>query len=131
MIGIVIVSHSSKIAAGVVELCSQMAHKDLKIIPAGGTKDGEIGTDAIMISEAILKANEGDGVLILVDLGSAILNTEMALDFIDDTIKDRVMIADAPIVEGSIAATVQASISNSIEEIKLAAEEVSGFKKTN
>lgn len=131
MIGIVIVSHSSKIADGVVELCSQMAHKNLKIIPAGGTKDGAIGTDSIKISEAIIKADEGDGVLILVDLGSAILNTEMALDFLHDTIKKRAIIADAPIVEGSIAATVQASISNSIEEIKLAAEEVNGFKKIN
>ncbi len=110
MVGIVIVSHSSKIAQGVVELSQQMAQGDVKILSAGGTEDGSIGTDATKIMEAIIEADSGNGVLVMVDLGSAIMSTEMAIDLIDEKKRDMIKIADAPIVEGSISAVVQASI---------------------
>ncbi|RKD23588.1 dihydroxyacetone kinase DhaM subunit [Caminicella sporogenes DSM 14501] len=129
MVGIVIVSHSEKIAEGVVELCSQMAQGEVKVIAAGGTEDGRIGTDAVRIMEAIKKANSGDGVLILVDMGSAIMSTQLALDLLDEDLKNNVVIVDAPIVEGSIGAVVQASIGSCLQEVKKVAEESKNLKK--
>ncbi|KQP01101.1 dihydroxyacetone kinase phosphoryl donor subunit DhaM [Leifsonia sp. Leaf264] len=106
-VGLVIVSHSAKIAEGVVELATQMA-PDTRIVAAGGTDDGRIGTSFDLISEAITRADAGVGVAILCDLGSAILTAETALDFLDDEIRSRVAIADAPVVEGAVAAAVAA-----------------------
>ncbi len=129
MVGIVIVSHSSKIAQGVVELSQQMAQGDVKILSAGGTEDGSIGTDATKIMEAIIEADSGNGVLVMVDLGSAIMSTEMAIDLIDEKKRDMIKIADAPIVEGSISAVVQASIGETLDKVKSAAEESKDFSK--
>ncbi len=129
MVGIVIVSHSNKIAEGIVELCSQMAHKDQKIEAAGGTEDGRIGTDAVKILNAIKKADDGDGVLILVDMGSAIMSAEVAIDLLDDDLRKKVVIADAPIVEGSITAVVQASIGSSLQEITCDVKESKNIEK--
>lgn len=116
MVGIVIVSHSTKIAEGIRELAQQMA-KGVNIIAAGGTADGEIGTDALKIQTAILEANSGDGVLIMVDLGSAVLSAETALEFLEQELRQKVRVADAPIVEGTIVAAVQASTGASLEEV--------------
>ncbi|HRE25960.1 MAG TPA: PTS-dependent dihydroxyacetone kinase phosphotransferase subunit DhaM, partial [Anaerolineales bacterium] len=84
MVGIVIVSHSQKLAEGVVELARQMAGPDVPIIAAGGLREpvGAIGTDIAVIGEALDAADQGDGVLVLMDLGSAILSTEMARDML-------------------------------------------------
>jgi dihydroxyacetone kinase phosphotransfer subunit len=123
MIGIVVVSHSEKIAQGVVELCSQMGRENIKIEAAGGTGDGRIGTDAMKIMEAIKRADNGDGVLVLVDMGSAVMSTEVALELLDEDLRNKVFIADAPIVEGSIGAVVQASMGSSLEEVKSVAEQ--------
>lgn len=123
MVGIVVVSHCEKIAEGVVDFCSQMAQRDVKIEAAGGTADGRIGTDAMKIMEAIARADDGTGVLILVDLGSAVMSTELAIELLDEDIRERVVIADAPIVEGSIVAVVQASTGASLQEIKNDVEE--------
>lgn len=129
MVGIVVVSHSDKIAEGIVELCSQMAHADLKIEAAGGTEDGRIGTDTVKIMEAIKRADDGDGVLVLVDMGSAIISTELALDLLEENIKERVLIADAPIVEGCIGSVVQASIGSSLEEVMSVAKQSKNIVK--
>lgn len=110
MVGIVVVSHSAKIAEGICELAGQMAAPGQKIIAAGGMSGGSIGTDAFKIQAAIEEANTGDGVLVLVDLGSAVMSAELAIDMLSDELKERVAIADAPIVEGTIAAAVDASI---------------------
>jgi len=116
MVGIVIVSHSSKVADGIRDIAQQMA-KNVNIIAAGGTNDGEIGTDALKIQEAILKANTGNGVLIMVDLGSAVLSAETALEFLDEELRHNVFIADAPIVEGAIVAAVQASTGAVLKDV--------------
>ena len=129
MIGLVIVSHSSKISEGVVDLCYEMAGEDLKIISAGGTSDGRIGTDPMLIKESIEKTYDGDGVVILADIGSSIMSSELAIEMLEEGIKEKVHILDAPIVEGSIAVSVQASISNDMEEIKKAAEEARNTRK--
>ncbi|WDV44981.1 dihydroxyacetone kinase phosphoryl donor subunit DhaM [Clostridiaceae bacterium M8S5] len=131
MVGIVVVSHSNKIAEGIVDLCRQMANKELKLIAAGGTEDGRIGTDATKIMDAIEEADDKDGVLILVDMGSAVMSTELALDLLDEELKNRVRIANAPIVEGCVVASVQASIGNSLDEVLAVAEKSKDMNKVN
>jgi len=122
MVGLVIVSHSAKVAQGVVDIASEMAGDELKIVAAGGLADGAIGTDAVRISEAILEADTGEGVVVLADLGSAILSTDMALELLDEELKKRVRIADAPIVEGAVGAAICASTGADIDEIVEEAE---------
>ena len=120
-VGLVIVSHSAKVAEGVVELAGQMAEA-VRIQAAGGAADGDIGTDATLIAEAIAAADEGDGVLILVDLGSAVLSTQVAIDeLVDEETRGRVRIAEAPVVEGAVFAAVQASTGSSLDEVEDAA----------
>ncbi|MGX8715989.1 MAG: dihydroxyacetone kinase phosphoryl donor subunit DhaM [Lachnospiraceae bacterium] len=128
MVGLVIVSHSARIAEGICELARQMASPDLKLIPAGGMEDGQIGTDAFRIQAAIEEADSGDGVLILCDLGSAVMSTETALEFLEDP-GLHAEIADTPIVEGSIAAAVIASTGAPFEEVKAAAMEARTMHK--
>lgn len=129
MVGVVIVSHSKKIAEGIKELAEQMADRQLRIIAAGGMEEGEIGTDAIKISKAILKANTGDGVVVLVDLGSGILSTQTAIELLEEELIHLVRIADAPIVEGAIIAVIQASLGGSLDEVVKAAEETRSMQK--
>ena len=113
MVGIVIVSHSEKIAQGIVELCKQMA-ADVPMAAAGGLPDGDIGTDFQRIYDAIESVKSDDGVVILFDMGSAIMTTEMVIESFDDvTIK----MANAPVVEGAVAAAVYASIGMNIGQV--------------
>ncbi|AIF50077.1 dihydroxyacetone kinase phosphoryl donor subunit DhaM [Pelosinus sp. UFO1] len=122
MVGVVIVSHSQKVAEGIREMALQMANPNQQIIAAGGMDDGSIGTDAFKVSEAIVLANTGDGVAVLVDLGSAVLSTETAFDFLDDELRAKVEIADAPILEGAISAVVEASLGSSLSAVIATAE---------
>ena len=120
-VGLVIVSHSAKIAEGVVELAGQMPGQ-VRIRAAGGTEDGGIGTDVSLIAEAIAAADDGDGVLILVDLGSPVLSAQVALDeLVEEDTRGRVRIAEAPVVEGAFFAAVQASTGSSLDEVDAAA----------
>ena len=128
-VGMVIVSHSAKIAEGTVELAAQMAG-EVRIKAAGGTDDGGIGTDAGMIAEAIEAADSGDGVLVLVDLGSAVLSTSMAIEeLIDEGVRGRVRIAEAPVVEGAVIGAVQASTGATLDEVERAAVEAATMRK--
>lgn len=122
MVGIVIVSHSAKVAEGIREMAAQMAKPGQRIVAAGGADAGDIGTDAVRIFEAIKMADAGSGVVVLVDLGSAILSTETALELLDEGARARVRIADAPILEGAISAAVQASLGGSLAEVAATAE---------
>ncbi|WP_315079142.1 dihydroxyacetone kinase phosphoryl donor subunit DhaM [uncultured Clostridium sp.] len=117
MVGIVIVSHSNFIAKGVRDVALQMA-PEVSIVDAGGTNDGRIGTDISKITSAIESVYSDSGVLVLFDLGSAFMNTEMAIEFLDDNIRGKVEIVDAPLVEGAITAAVEASMDKSLSEIK-------------
>ena len=117
-VGLVVVSHSAKIAEGVVELAGQMAD-EVRIQAAGGTDDGGIGTDATLIAEAIAAADEGEGVLVLVDLGSAVLSAQLAIEeLVDDETRARVRIAEAPVVEGAVFAAIQAATGSSLDEVE-------------
>ncbi|MDD5940126.1 MAG: dihydroxyacetone kinase phosphoryl donor subunit DhaM [Lachnospiraceae bacterium] len=127
MTGIVIVSHSRQLAEGAAELAGQMAGSAV-IVAAGGLEDGSIGTDAFRIKEAIEKANDGDGVVILCDMGSAIMSAETALDFLEDS-GVKAKIADAPVVEGAVSAAVTASTGAPMDEVIEAAEEARGQSK--
>ena len=119
MIGIVIVSHSTKLAEGVVELARNMGGAELPIQAAGGltSGDGTLGTDPMLILNAIEQVYSEDGVLVLMDLGSAILSSEMALDLLPAEKRSQIFLCEAPIVEGAIAAAVQARIGGSIQQV--------------
>ncbi len=119
MINFVIVSHSEKIAQGVVDLASQMKAPECKIIAAGGIDDpnNPIGTDAVKIMQAIESAYTPDGVVVFVDLGSAILSTQTAVELLDPTIAENVKISSAPLVEGAISAVVAASGGDNLESV--------------
>lgn len=129
MVGIVVVSHSKLAAEGICQMASQMATPQQAIIPAGGTEDGSIGTDATKIQTAIEQADSGDGVIVMVDLGSGIMSAEVALELIDPKLAVRVKIADAPVLEGTVAAAVQASVGSSLEEVLATAEDARNLHK--
>jgi dihydroxyacetone kinase phosphotransfer subunit len=121
-VGIVVVSHSARLADGVVEVAAQMAGEGLALIAAGGGPDGTLGTDAERISRAIANADSGAGVVVVADLGSAILATETALEMLGPEISERVRISSGPIVEGAVVAAVQASIGQDLDEVVTAAD---------
>lgn len=119
-VGLVFVSHSAKIAEGLVDLAGQMAPHTV-LVAAGGTDEGGIGTSFTLVLGGIERAAAGAGVAVLCDLGSAILTAETALDFLDETVRARVRIVDAPIVEGGVAAAVAAEIGGSLDDVVTAA----------
>lgn len=129
MVGIVVVSHSEQLGEEIIKFSLQMAQSQISIINASGTLDGRFGTDPIKIMESIEKANSGDGVLILADLGSAVMSTSMAIELLDDSLKDLVVLADAPIVEGTMAAVTLASVGLPLESVKTSAEEAKSYSK--
>ncbi|MFC7430470.1 MULTISPECIES: dihydroxyacetone kinase phosphoryl donor subunit DhaM [unclassified Agrococcus] len=124
-VGLVVVSHAARIAEGIVELAGQMAG-DVAIVAAGGTDDGGIGTSFDRVMAALGEADSGDGVVVLCDLGSAVLTAETALDLLDDDARERVAIADAPIVEGAVAAAVAAQAGDSLADVLAAARSANG-----
>ncbi|MFB2582706.1 dihydroxyacetone kinase phosphoryl donor subunit DhaM [Herbiconiux sp. P15] len=128
-VGIVFVSHSSKIAEGLVELAAQMAEGST-LVAAGGTDEGGIGTSFEKVSQAIGAADSGAGVAVFCDLGSAILTAETALDFLDDDVRERVRIVEAPLVEGGVAAAVAAESGASLDEVVAAGETANGGGET-
>ncbi len=118
---LVVVSHSEKIADGAVELAAQMA-PDVVILPAGGTDDGRIGTSLEKVMAALEQAAGEDGTVVLTDLGSAVMTAESAVEFLPDP--DSVLLADAPLVEGLVAAAVAAQAGADAAGVKQAAEAV-------
>ncbi len=119
MVGIVLVSHSHEVAAGAAELARQMGGHDVRIEATGGLDEPghPIGTDAMRVQAAIEAAWSDDGVLVLMDLGSAVLSAELALDFLDDERRPKVLLTDAPFVEGAVAAAVAAKLGRSLDEV--------------
>jgi len=120
MVNLILVSHSKKLAKGVAEMVKQMtASESVKILTAAGTGEDnqDLGTNALEIMEAIEAAYTEDGILILMDLGSAVLSTEMALDMISDEMKANISVCPAPFVEGAIAAAVQAGLGFDLKSV--------------
>lgn len=120
MVNLILVSHSKKLADGVAEMVQQMTSSNLvKIATAAGIGDQnhELGTNAVEIAEAMENLYTDAGILVLMDLGSAILSTEMALDIIPSEMKSKIKICPAPFVEGAIAAGVQANMGSDLETV--------------
>ena len=113
MVGIVIVSHSQKLAEGVVDLASLMA-PETPMRAAGGMDDGGFGTSFEKINTAIDEIYSDDGVIILMDMGSAVMTTEMVLEMMEDR---KVTMVDCPVVEGAIAAAVVAEGNAPMEDV--------------
>jgi phosphoenolpyruvate---glycerone phosphotransferase subunit DhaM len=126
VVGIVVVSHSSDLAAGLAALAAQMAGPDVRIEPAGGLPDGTLGTDEDRVRAAIRAADQGSGVVVLGDLGSAILTVRHVLE---RHANGHVRLADAPIVEGAIAAAVTASANMPLDDVVRSAEDARGAGK--
>ena len=119
MVGLVIVSHSARLADGVVELAREMAGPDVAIVAAGGMDmpDRPLGTDAALIARAIDQAWTDDGVIVLMDLGSAVLSAEMAAEMMPDEQRSRLLLCEAPLVEGAVAAAVAARLGEPLDEV--------------
>lgn len=119
VVGIVIVSHSKKLALGVRELAAQMVQGQVSIAVAAGIEDPEnpLGTDPIQVYEAIASVFSDDGVLVLMDLGSALLSAEMAIEFLPEAQQQKVYLCEAPLVEGAIAAVVAAAAGRDIHQV--------------
>lgn len=121
MIGIILVSHSHKITEGLTdlinEMCSAESSEYVRVIPAGGTDDGRLGTSAIIISEKIEEISDYSDIFIFCDMGSAYLSAETALDIVDDEVRSKVHVVRAPLIDGAFLAGVQASAGFSAEEI--------------
>ena len=119
MIGLVIVSHSAKLAEGVAELVNQMTQGQVSLAIAGGIEDpaNPIGTDPMRVLKAIQSVYSDDGVIVLMDLGSALLSAEMALEFLPEEQQAKIRLCEAPLVEGAMAAGVQAMASTDIDQV--------------
>ena len=122
-VGIVIVSHSTDVAKGASSMAKQMVGEAVSIAWCGGTADGSLGTDVEAIKKCIDEVCSEAGVAILVDLGGAEMNTEMAIEMLDETQHKKVKICNAAIVEGTVMAATEASIGGTLEEVIAAAEE--------
>jgi dihydroxyacetone kinase phosphotransfer subunit len=120
LVGIVLVSHSAELARGLAAVAGQVAGPDVRIEAAGGDPAGGLGTSADRVEEAIRSADAGGGVVVLADLGSAILTVR---DVLEDQANGSVRLADAPIVEGAVAAAVTAATGQPLEAVVQAAEE--------
>jgi len=124
MVGFVIVSHSQTLADGVVELTKMMA--DGVPIRAGGLEDGGFGTSYEKIANAIEEIYSDDGVIVLMDMGSAVMTAEMVLEAMPER---KLILADCPLVEGAVAATVSAIAGSSLDEIMDELPDVRELKK--
>ena len=125
MVGIVIVSHSAKLAEGVVDLARMMA-KTAPIAAAGGLEDGSFGTSFEKISNAVDEVYSNDGVLILMDMGSAVMTAEMVMESMEDR---KIVLADCPVAEGAVTAAVGSEAGSDLEEILADLEQVGTQKK--
>jgi phosphoenolpyruvate-protein phosphotransferase/dihydroxyacetone kinase phosphotransfer subunit len=115
VVGLVIVSHSAELADGVVELAREMGGEGVRVEAAGGLDDGSVGTDAARVQAAIERAMSDDGVLVLMDLGSALMSAEMATEMLAGN--GRTLLSEAPLVEGAVAAAAVARGGASLEEV--------------
>jgi phosphoenolpyruvate---glycerone phosphotransferase subunit DhaM len=126
VVGIVVVSHSADLARGVADLASQMAGPEVRIEVAGGAPDGTLGTDDTQVRDAIRRANQGEGVIVLGDIGSAILTIRHV---IEHQTNGSTRLVDAPLVEGAVAAAVVASMGSALADVASAAEEARSANK--
>jgi len=123
-VGIVIVSHSPDVARGAADMVRQMVGDDVPLAWCGGAPGGGLGTNVEEILAAINREWSDAGVAVLVDLGGAETNSEMAIEMLPDKRQSRVVVCNAPIVEGAVMAATEASAGSSLEEVRRTAEEL-------
>ncbi|MEZ2408059.1 dihydroxyacetone kinase phosphotransfer subunit [Bosea sp. OAE752] len=123
-VGIVIVSHSAKVAEGAADMVRQMVGDNVLLAAAGGNAAGGLGTDVAAIMAAIDEAWSEAGVAILVDLGGAETNSEMAVEMMPEERRERIVICNAPIVEGAVMAATEASGGSPLAVVQATAEEL-------
>lgn len=123
-VGIVIVSHSPDVARGAADMVRQMVGDDVPLAWCGGAPGGGLGTNVEEILAAINRAWSEAGVAVLVDLGGAETNSEMAIEMLPDRRQTRVVVCNAPIVEGAVMAATEASAGSSLDEVRRTAEEL-------
>lgn len=132
-VGIVVVSHSAEVADATVRLVARLANlpgDGPRLVAAGGLADGSIGTDATRIADALAAADAGAGVVVLADLGSAVLAAQTAVEeLIEPDLANRVRISRGPIVEGTFVAAVQASAGDALDGVVAAADEAASLDK--
>lgn len=128
-VGIVIISHSARLAEGVVELAGQMAQGDIKLVAAGGTDDGSLGTSINKVNAALQQVAGPEGILILLDLGSAAMITEMAVESLSEEQRQLVIVSSAPLVEGAVLAAVEAASGSTLAEVAEAAMQGAAMPK--
>ncbi|MEW5991829.1 MAG: dihydroxyacetone kinase phosphoryl donor subunit DhaM [Chloroflexota bacterium] len=131
---LVLVSHSRTLVEGLREMVAQVAGDDVRVTIAGGTQDGRLGTSAPQIAEAVRAAIGGpedraEGVLVLLDLGSAALSLELALEDLDPADRAIVRVSSGPLVEGAVVAAVQASVGADLEDVAAAAADALAVPK--
>ncbi|AWW27909.1 MULTISPECIES: dihydroxyacetone kinase phosphoryl donor subunit DhaM [Acetobacterium] len=132
MTGVIIVSHSEKLAEGLRDIVMEMNDGSVEVIAAGGADDGRIGTNTTKIKNAIEALAKRDQILIFVDLGSAVICSETAIELLEDEeLEKKVHIVDAPLVEGVIGGVIQATICNDLEKIIATAKEGASLKKVH
>jgi len=124
-VGIVIVSHSPKIAEGAADMVRQMVGDSVPLAWTGGNPEGGLGTDVAAIIEAIDRAWSDAGVAVLVDLGGAETNSEMAIDMLEASRRGKVVVCEAPVVEGAVMAATEASGGATLDAVRRTAEELS------
>ncbi|MGE5484971.1 MAG: dihydroxyacetone kinase phosphoryl donor subunit DhaM [Ignavibacteriales bacterium] len=129
MVNIVVVSHSRQIALGLKELLDQLASGGVRVYASGGAGDGGLGTDVPALAGTITDAAGNGDALIIPDIGSSVLGAFAALELVEDSVKARTAVADAPLVEGAVAATVQASVGADLDDVRRAAEEARTIRK--
>jgi phosphoenolpyruvate---glycerone phosphotransferase subunit DhaM len=131
LVSLVLVSHSKSLAEGLRDMVVQVAGDCVRVGAAGGTADGRLGTNAEAIVDALRAslADGPDGVLVLLDLGSAWLSVEMALEELSDVERARIHVSEAPLVEGAVLAAVQASVGGTLAEVAAAAAGAASMSK--
>ena len=128
MVGIVLISHSRAIAEGAADLAAQVSAGAVRVVGVGGTDDGRLGTSIDALSSAVDKVSAGAGVVVIPDLGSAVLTVKAYLADVDPSTSS-IVIADAPFVEGAVAAAVTASAGAALDDVLAAAEGARDVRK--
>ncbi|MGH6921856.1 MAG: dihydroxyacetone kinase phosphoryl donor subunit DhaM [Geminicoccaceae bacterium] len=124
-VAIVIVSHSALVAQGAADMVREMVGDEVRVAACGGNPDGGLGTDVGAIKAAIESVYGQAGVAILVDLGGALTNSEMAIELLPSAWQQNVVVCDAPVVEGAVMAATEASGGAALAQVRATAEELS------
>lgn len=122
-VAIVIVSHSADVARGARDMVRQMVGDEVRVAACGGDPDGGLGTDVASIMAAIEEVYSDKGVAVLVDLGGAETNSEMAIEMLPEERQSHIVICNAPIVEGAVMAATEAAGGSTLAEVRSTAEE--------